>query len=478
VNANIKEVDMLVIPLTENDLHRTAEAEALADYIELRLDTFSDFDNLPKFTKPLILTLRTKEQGGHFSGTHEERLALLEKLAPLKPAYIDIEYTTPLFSIPGAKIICSYHNFSKTPEDLDTIYERMHKNMQADIYKIATHTNSVLDLIRLLAFVKRIENVAGMCMGEFGPVSRVLAPICGSTLVYACLPDSQGTAPGQIDAKTLIERYGYPTLNRDTRIYGLIGSPVEQSYSDITHNAVLKEENAVYVKLDVRADELTDFCRLKRQLPFYGFSVTTPHKQAIGHFIDLVDEPARGAGAINTLYLHEGEWHGTNTDIEGATTSLEKVTPLAGKKVVVIGAGGAARAIAFGVKQKEGEVTITNRTMEKATVLAKDLLCASADPDNLPSYDILINATCAGMAPNVHHMPIDAEKIQENTVVMDAIYNPRETRLLQEAARKNCQTISGIEMFIHQAAQQLLLWFPDIASKNSLVETISSHLDS
>jgi 3-dehydroquinate dehydratase / shikimate dehydrogenase len=468
---------MLVIPLTENDMPRLKEAEELADLIELRLDTFSSCDNLPSFTKPLIFTLRTKEQGGHFVGSHEERLSLLNSLAYLNPAYIDIEHNVPEFHIEGAKRICSYHHFTETPEDFDSIYEGMCNTMRADIYKIATTANSVTDLLRLLAFVKRSENVAGMCMGDFGHTSRILGPVAGSRLTYACLPGSQGTVPGQIDAETLINTYNFRTMNKETKIYALLGSPVEQSASHITHNAVLKDHNAVFVKLNIRPDKLADFFRVKRQLPFHGFSVTIPHKTHVNHYIDEVDEPSREIGAINTLYLKEGKWHGTNTDEIGALEALQEVLSIQGKRVVILGSGGAARAIAYGVKKWGGKVTIAGRTPERALSLAEDLLCKTAPIDKLPPYDILINATSVGMVPDVHSMPIEPSQILEGTTVMDIVAKPPETRLLEAAADKGCTTIPGTKMFVYQAAHQFLLWFPDEITREQAVQTIESHID-
>lgn len=275
----------------------------------------------------------------------------------------------------------------------------------------------------------------------------MLAPIVGNRVNYACLHGGAKTGPGQLSVDELMSIYHYDRLNEQTAIYGLIGDPVEKSPGHLHHNAVFRKKgcNAVYVKMQVKPEELAKFIPLAKELGIRGLSVTIPLKEKILHFVDVVDRSAQSIGALNTLKFEEGKIFGTNTDGNGALDAIEKKASVRGKKVVLLGAGGAARAIAFEAKKRGADVILVNRTASRAEALAKELGCRAGQlPDN---YDVLINCS-----------PVAEEKILPGTIAMDVVYAPKDTPFLQEAARKNCQIVYGEEMYLNQAAGQTQFW--------------------
>lgn len=291
-------------------------------------------------------------------------------------------------------------------------------------------------------------------MGEKGKFARVLGPIAGNLIDYASLDSEEQTGPGQLTVSEWIDVYRYPSLNTHTSIYGLIGDPVEKSPGHLYHNAVFRERhlNAVYVKMNVKPEELSEFIPLATQIGIRGLSVTIPLKEKILPFLDEIEPAAKQIGAVNTLLFKNRQILGTNTDGLGALDAIEKKALVHGKKVVLLGAGGAARGIAFEARARGAEVWVLNRTVQRAKELAADLGCEAGGLDEVPGdYDILINCS-----PDP--MPIDPQKMRPNTLAMDIVYFPRETDFLKEASLKKCQIVYGEEMFLNQAARQTAFW--------------------
>jgi len=206
--------------------------------------------------------------------------------------------------------------------------------------------------------------------------------------------------------------------------------------------------------------------------------VTIPHKETIMAAMDEIDPVAKAIGAINTVVNRGGKLCGCNTDYLAATGELEKVTPLAGKTAVMIGSGGGARAIAFGLKQKGVELTVSDVVTDKARKLAEDVGCKWAEPAKLgkPAADILLNATPVGMHPKTDDTPIPKEWLKPETVVFDIVYNPIETRLLREARQLGCKTVSGFDMFVSQAVAQFELWTGRPAPAKTMAEVVRKRL--
>jgi 3-dehydroquinate dehydratase/shikimate dehydrogenase len=463
-------------PSLEEAHQQIAKALKYAQLIELRLDLFltRDYASLKQlqtaFAIPMIFTLRNKAHGGGYTKSEENRLAEILSLAALSPEYIDLENTVPSSFInelatycPQIKLILSYHNFTETPINLDEIYQEMRK-VSAFFYKIAVTAKHSLDALKLLCWAKkRSDNkLISLSMGLPGQITRVLGPLVGTPITYASLEDDNEKALGQLSAKTLIERFHYHFLNLYTRIYGLIGDPVTQSISDETHNSLLRTFglSAVYVKIQVSKSELASFLHLAKELSFHGLSVTMPLKESILVHVDEIDLHASDIGAVNTLLFHEGRIKGFNTDGIGALQAIEKNVLVRNRQVLIIGAGGAAKAIAYETCKRGGIVTILNRTLEKAQQIANQFQCKARRLEEMEDcaklgYDILINCT-----PNA--LPINPKDLLPYSTVMDIkTKKSEEISLLKFALEKGCFTINGYQMFVEQAIGQFILWFDD-----------------
>ncbi len=482
---------MLTLVVKGNHLEeQIAYANQHAEALEMRLDQIVQ-KNIKMLralsTVPVIFTLRKKSHGGFYKGTAKEREVEIEKLLDCTPDYFDLEYDTdPAFvraicaKHPEVKIISSYHNFEKTPNNLDEIYHQI-QCFPAYGHKIATMARSALDAVRMLIFLKKNRcnghKLTAICMGKEGECTRILSPLFGNLFTFVMKGSGSESAPGQLSLETLISTYNYRDLNENTQIYGLIGDPVNKSFSQITHNQVFKEFNinAVYIKLRITPKELAVFFTLIQELPFKGLSVTMPLKESLVDHLEFIDEQAQEIGAINTLYLKEEGWWGYNTDSDGALNAIEKRELVQDKTVIVLGAGGTGKAIAYGTIKRGANVIILNRSKDKAVDLAKHLGCIGDTIKSLskyPSWHILINTTPVGMLPNVNEMPINPEEILPDRVVMDAIWNPLTTKLLKEAKQSGCQIIQGYEMFIHQATLQFCIYFNGSVDKKKILHIL------
>lgn len=453
----------------------------LADGIELRLDYWSELDlnaltELRKsFTIPMIFTLRKKSQGGHYQKEESARLQDILALCALNPDYLDLEDEVSQdflqiinHKFPAIKIIYSHHNFKDTPADLNVILQSM-LNPYTHIYKIAAQANSATDMLAMLHFIKdnkNIHKIAGMSMGEFGVTTRIIAPIIGSELTYASVSQHQATAPGQLTLQDLNDIYHYRQLNENTSIYALLGDPVDKSVGHLWHNKAFKtlNNNSVYIKIRVLSDEVVAVLQSCRQLPFYGFSVTMPLKELVFPALDRIDPDANAIGAINSIVLENNLYYGFNTDGVAAIDALMQYLPdINQKKIVILGAGGAARALIYIAKQRGAEVIILNRTVDKANKMAQQFNCKAFELDYLAQlkshgYDAIINTLPYSAQEK------DAELYNKNNfiadaVAMDIVYNPAETPFLTIAKQAGCHCIYGYEMFNRQATLQQKRWF-------------------
>ncbi len=258
------------------------------------------------------------------------------------------------------------------------------------------------------------------------------------------------------------------SINGTTKLYGILGHPVGHSMSPAMHNAALQAMgiNGVYVPMDVQPSDLIAAVTGLRVQGFIGISVTVPHKEAVMACIDEIDPVAERIGAVNTLLFRQrpGEEkvtvRGFNTDWLGSNLALAEKIQLAGSRVLVLGAGGAAKGVCFGLVEAGAEVLITNRTEDKGRELADWLDCTFISADQLGSVraDALVNTTSVGMNPYAENIAIDPGLLENFKVVMDIVYAPLQTRLLREAAEAGCETIDGLAMLQFQAAVQLKIW--------------------
>ncbi len=398
------------------------KAEWLADSLELRLDLFCDYNTAD--VKKLRSKLPLICKGGQ-----------LADFEILQPTFIDTDYrdTPPDFP---AKHILSYHNFDHTPSDLEKVLLEMQRK-PAHLYKIACRASSTLDALRMLDFVRTHPGTLGICMGEKGTLTRLLGVCYGNPWTYAALCSSHRTAEGQLTART--HRFTYPL--KPQSIYGLLGGTVSQSPSHYTHNRYFRSRgiDAIYVKLTLETEELADFFPLIDRLGFKGLSITTPFKEQI---LPFIENHAPQIGAVNTLVGRKGY----NTDGIGALDAIESHLSVRNKQIVVLGAGGAARALIYEAKKRGGLIHLVNRTREKAKKLALEFGTTSGE---LKPYDILINTTS-------HPMPLSSQWVLPGTVVMDI--KTQTSELLQIAREKGCIPVYGYDMFFRQAGEQFKLW--------------------
>lgn len=468
------------------------EKEIKAEGIELRLDCFPyiDMQQLSAFLRssphPILCTVRKTSHGGSFKGSEEERLRLIRLLLALKPPLFDLEYDTdPSFfqevreQFSHTKILCSYHNFEETPQDLEGLFAKM-RTLPAFAYKIATRALSTLDALRMVRFVQEKtaegERLSGICMGEEGSITRILGPAMGNFLDYASLEEGEESAPGQLTVEELLSLYHYKSLNTQTALYALIGDPVDKSVGHFAHNGWMKalHINAVYVKMAIKPEELSACFPLIKAIGMRGLSITMPLKESLLPYLDQIDPQAEKIGAINTLLFEKGRCRGYNTDGEAALEALEQKVKVKGKKIVLIGAGGAAKAIAFAAKQRGARLVILNRSSEKAEKLAEEVGERGGGLEEIArewkeGYDILINTSAV-------LLPIDPQFILPQALVMDIHTLPKNTPFLLEAKKRGCKVVYGYEMFINQAVRQVEIWFKEKIPQSKVREMITSEI--
>ncbi|XP_038700634.1 bifunctional 3-dehydroquinate dehydratase/shikimate dehydrogenase, chloroplastic isoform X2 [Tripterygium wilfordii] len=460
------------------------------DLVEIRLDSlksFNPYEDLQTVIKesplPTLFTYRPKWEGGQYDGDENERLDALRLAMELGADYVDVELQvarTFSDSIRGKKpekfkLIVSSHNYQNTPsvEDLGNLVARI-QAAGADIVKIATTAVDICDVARIFQITVHSQvPIIGLVMGERGLISRILCAKFGGYLTFGTLESGIVSAPGQPTIKDLLNLYNLREIGPDTKVFGIIGKPVGHSKSPLLYNEAFKSVgfNGVFVHLLV--DDLEHFLRTYSSTDFAGFSCTIPHKEAAVKCCDEVDPVAKSIGAINCIVRREsdGKLFGYNTDYVGAISAIEDGlrgshnisgaagSPLSGKVFVVIGAGGAGKALAYGAKEKGAKVVIANRTYERARELADTVggdAISLADLDNFHPEDgmILANTTSIGMQPKVDDTPVAKHALRYYALVFDAVYTPKVTRLLREAKESGAVTVSGVEMFIGQAYGQ------------------------
>jgi len=454
--------------------HMIAEHKHLveqgAKLVELRLDYIVRDVNLGRLLGerpcPVIVTCRRERDGGKWSASEEARLMLLRAAIAEGVEYVDLEEDIadriPRYG--ATKRIISHHDFRQTPEDLSEVHARL-AALDADIVKIATMANRPRDNVQMLKLIRESEvPTVGMCMGEIGTASRILAGKYGAPHSYATFHPERSLAPGQLSYQQMKEIYNYEAIDADTAVYGVIADPIGHSLSPRIHNAAFRESglNAVYVPFRVPRDHLAEFMADRHELGVAALSVTIPHKEAMLSHLDLADGVVRGIGATNTVVFRDGKTVGYNTDYKAAMESLDRVVanksekPLSGRKALVLGAGGVSKTLVFGLIRRGAIVTVASRTRERSEALAKAMSCQAIDWSERHSVkpDVLINGTPLGMHPDVDETPFDAKHLRPGMIVFDTVYNPERTLLIKQARNAGCRVISGLEMFIQQAALQ------------------------
>lgn len=249
-------------------------------------------------------------------------------------------------------------------------------------------------------------------------------------------------------------------INSNTSLYAVLGDPISHSLSPVMHNSAFSHVNYNGVYLAFRAKEIGKAISGIRALGIKGAGITIPHKVTVMEFLDEIDDTAEKIGAVNTIINRHGKITGYNFDSIGAVKAVKEKTGIKDQAIAILGAGGAARSVGYGIISEGGRLTILNRTKEKGEKLAADLgseFCPLEDFKRV-KCDILINTTSVGMEPNLNGMPVEKEHLNKDMIVMDIVYNPLRTRLLKAAEDMGCTTIDGVSMFVFQGASQFELW--------------------
>jgi 3-dehydroquinate dehydratase / shikimate dehydrogenase len=462
-----------------------------AELVELRLDYINSRVNIQRLLKDrpcaTVITVRRECDGGKFTGSEEARLMMLREAIANGVEYVDLEDDIagkiPRFG--KTKRIISHHNFRNTPDNLRDLHDKM-KALDADIVKIATMANQPHDNVRVLEMMQQSDcPTIGMCMGDIGTPSRILGPKFGAPFTYATFHHERALAPGQLSYDQMVNVYRHKSLGPETEVYGVVADPIGHSLSPQIHNAEFAATgmNAVYVPFRVPFDVLGQFMEDMGRLDIKGLSVTIPHKEAIAKFLSKVDPAVKGIGAVNTVLFKGGEVLGYNTDYKAAMDCLENAlggavppgtpSPLQDKKVLVLGAGGVARAIMYGLQRRGAKTTIASRTRSRAQLLADTFggKCLDWPARHVPS-DIIVNCTPIGMHPNVDESPFNKSNLKPTMIVFDTVYNPESTLLLKEARSHGCRTVSGVDMFVRQAKLQFFLFTGQEPSEARMRETL------
>lgn len=455
---------------------RTA-LEAGADLVELRLDYIRDLGlaTIRKLANRVgtraIATFRSPSQGGAPSTLPVQRATLLREIFSQRFAYADLEFQTDdgdleslirLASRHRTKVIVSHH-FAEAAKT-NRVSEALEScAADGDVAKVAVPVTDFEDAIQLVDLARswsgRQHPFVLIGTGASGMVTRALADERGQEIQYASWGLS--AAPGQLSLRTATRLRG-----RDPMILGLMGHPVEHSISPTIHEAALAASGlpAAYLPFDILPGAVDAFLVAAERLRIRGLNVTSPHKEAVARSLDELDGDAERLGVVNTVVLREGWTTGHNTDVYGFRVSLRALGLRVGdRKALVVGAGGAAKAVVDVLLREGAHVQMTNRTAARAEVLAEffderiEVLPTGSLPREGP-WDLLVNATPAGTKGVSDGLPVPEAVIEKAGFIYDLVYNPLVTPLLNTAKRLNRPGTSGLEMLLHQGAKAFELW--------------------
>lgn len=548
---------LLCVPILVQEVHpamsdAAAARDAGADIVEFRIDEFftgmknaagdlevAEVEGILRLVAecplPCIVTCRAASEGGHYDGDEMARVALYERLGTAQggkehpPRYLDVELAVYRSSAnlrqkvhlavdwpeerregrPG--LILSTHDFNGRPADLMRRMAAMSGEDAARVAKVAYTARSLRDNLELFDLLR--ENAGGkpmiaLGMGRFGLMSRVLAPKFGGYLTFASLRAQSATAPGQPTVREMLDVYRFRSIGPRTKVYGVIGWPVEHSLSPLVHNAGFEAvgHDGVYLPMPIAADEkdpsgegtyLSFKATLEALLEYEaldlsGLSVTMPFKEHLlrwvreakgSGFTTNFDERVSEIGAANTVKVDARVIEVGNTDATAIQTLLDgALGHLSGKSVAIVGAGGVARAAVWACASRGASVTVYNRTRERAEKMVGELaaargsnawgkvVVAGLDELDACAADAVINCTSVGMAdgPDSKGMAAPVEgmsQLPEDAVVMETVYRPVETPLVRAARARGLRVIDGVQMFVEQAAQQFAMWTGKSAPK-------------
>jgi 3-dehydroquinate dehydratase/shikimate dehydrogenase len=470
----------------ENAIHLLKHASFYIEVFEIRLDLIEDI-SLEKLSilrhltpKKILFTLRTKKHGGHYEGSFKDYCDYIFSILPLHPDYIDIEIeaTQQLLDkiktlYPSVKIVLSSHHFDKAT-GLSQAFSNL-LSFQADVYKLAI-SGDVLEALKMLLLTKKTveKGIAftGIVMGKEGVLSRLLSKIVGNYFIFC---SATPNFLGQLTIEEMVNIYHIHKTSKETKVFGLIGNPVTASPSHITHNRLFENLglDAIYVKIFLEENQLSSFLMYAKAL-FDGLSITAPFKEKILEFVNIMSSEAKNIGAINTLKKKSVSWVGENTDRLGAYKALSNFCALKNKNCLVVGCGGAAKAIIYELLQHSAEVTVLNRSEKKQKLSMKQYTFNDIFPQlRDKKFDILIQATsCELHGDDLPESILDF--LEDKPLVFETIITPKYTNFLNKSLQKGCFVIEGYHMFLHQAAYQFKFWFELDEDESILYEKLKS----
>ena len=470
-------------------------AEAGAELLELRIDRLTYPISLPSLPLPYVVTCRPEWEGGENELSDEQRVDLIRQIAADSAAYVDLELETlrrapntvqKLSQYPG-RLIVSAHDFKGRPARMTNLLLELN-DVPGCVAKVVWMARSIRDNLEAFEILRdRAKPTIALCMGEAGLISRVLAKKFGAFLGFASLGAASATAPGQVSIEEMKRLYRWDALGAKTKVYGVVGSPIAHTMSPAIHNAAFEKTGYDGIYLPLLVNEGYESFKAFMEsflayepLDLSGLSITIPHKENALRYLQErnaeIDPLAARIGAVNTIVIDRADGHptlrGFNSDYGAILDSITEKLGIAQEKladyrVAVIGAGGTGRTAVAALAHCGATVVVYNRTRERADALAAEfngkrgkVVAAPLEKLCDSCCQIYINTTSIGMHPNVHASPFgdSPPELNPQTLVFDAVYNPIRTRLLREAEAAGARTISGLDMFVRQAAAQFESW--------------------
>jgi 3-dehydroquinate dehydratase/shikimate dehydrogenase len=486
---------LLCVPIFVNSkqqAHRDAvlAAEAGAEFVEYRIDTFDSKNNAGLAVGsplPCIVTCRSASEGGRSTYSDVIRVSIVESERSMGADYADIELATYKQVHPtDSRLIISAHDFHGRPERLYNILSELVES-PGEVAKLVWMARSIRDNLEAFEILQnRQKPTIALCMGEAGLISRILAKKFGAFLTFASLRDESATAPGQVTIHDMKRLYRWDAIGAATKVYGVVASPVMHSMSPAIHNAGFDAvgHDGVYLPLLVNPGYESFKAFMESFLAFEplhlsGLSITLPHKENALRYLNEkgaeVEELAERIGTVNTIVIEPGaggKLRGFNTDYAAILDTITTVLgisreDLADKRVAVIGAGGTGRTAVAALAEYGATVIVYNRTIERAEELAREfngrrgkVVAARIEKLCDSCCHIFINTTSVGMHPKIDESPLGERlpAFSAETLFFDTVYNPMETKLLKQAKAAGAKTVGGVEMFVRQAARQFEAW--------------------
>jgi len=461
-------------PTIEDSIYVMQKHQQEIDMIELRIDMLHNFQRemVYRFCKKIpkhinsICTIRRQKDGGRWKLSEKLRKKYLRQfLEQSLFNFIDVEedwWCAEQNEEWKESVLCSLHDMQGIPHNIQS--RITHMAQCAHHIKIAVTINSIREALQFLDIIQRAQSLPVhkiyIAMGEYGLFSRILASYLGSKWTYTYAGE-QPLAPGQISVDVLNNVYRYSHINRSTKIFAIVGNPIAHSKSPVFHNEEFKKRNLNARYIPLLVDDISTFFHFATRLPLHGFSITTPFKNQLLPYLTQTDKVIQETHSCNTVLASSSHtWKGINTDAPGFMAPLQAQLPARSAKVLIIGAGGAARVISYILLQKKYNVYIVNRTVKHAITLAKDFIAfghihtLDYRQALLHKFDLIIQSSTVGMAPYIDQDPFPSLTFSGREIVYDIIYNPLKTKFLLRAEQSGCTIITGIHMFNKQAQLQ------------------------